>query len=401
MTALAQATMQRLTKVSRSGKNQPAKVLLSGPAVPVQFNPASMKLSRSNNTDQGGVTTGTQPRQNPSQEAATLSFDLEFDTAEQGSTKQRVDVRDWTAVVRQFVEPPPDRPSDPPPAVRFAWGTLVFDGIIKQVTEELDLFAPDGTPLRAKVSVSITEQNFKYETLALGAAAKGTKGATRPGQQAPAVDSPTGAELGSSGSAKPDQVAQAQDGESAQQLMARLGLDPAAWRAAMTDLPQPLGLAAGTPVQLGAEARAGAGFGQGPGAGAGFAATDGATSTVALTAALTGAAASPTAAGFSLSAAGGVGAASVTVASARADVAVASARASFDVPGSGPIPSSSPGASPASGASPVSGVGPASGPGVPTVDTRSLTYGQGIPLRVRAGAQTRTGNAPVTPSRSG
>ena len=142
-----------------------------------------MKLSRSNNTDRGGVATGTQPRQNPSQEAATLSFDLEFDTAEQGSTSQRVDVRDWTAVVRQFVEPPPDRPTDPPPAVRFAWGTLVFDGIIKQVTEELDLFAPDGTPLRAKVSVSITEQNFKYETLAQGAAAKTTAGATRPGQQ--------------------------------------------------------------------------------------------------------------------------------------------------------------------------------------------------------------------------
>jgi hypothetical protein len=375
MTALAQATLQRLTTLARPGKNQPAKVQLSGPAVPVQFNPGSMKLTRRNNTDRGGVTTGTQPRQNPSQEAATLSFDLEFDTAEQGTTGLRVDVRDWTAVVRQFVEPPPDKPGDPPPAVRFAWGTLVFDGIIKEVTEDLDLFAPDGTPLRAKVSVSITEQNFKYANLAQGAAAKDNQGASRPGQPAPAVDNPTGSDPGSSGSAKPDQVAQAQDGESAQQVMGRLGLDPAAWRAAMTGLPQPLNLAAGTTVQLGAEARAG--FSAGPNAGAGFAAGGGTASTESLTGALSGQAGSPAAAGFSLSAAGGVAAAAEAVAAARVDASVLGARASFAVPR------------------------PSTGTDSRGVDTRSLTYGQGVPLRLRAGAAPRAGDAPVTPAGSG
>jgi hypothetical protein len=376
MTALAQATLQRLTTLTRSGKNQPAKVELSGPAVPVQFNPASMKLTRRNNIDRGGVTTGTQPRQNPSPEAASLSFDLDFDTAEQGTTGVRVDVRDWTAVVRQFVEPPPDRPADPPPAVRFAWGTLVFDGIIKEVTESLDLFAPDGTPVRAKVSVRIVEQNFKYETLAEGAAAKDNQGASRPGQSAPAGADPPGAGLGASGSARPDQVTQAQDGESVQQVMTRMGLDPAAWRAAMTGLPQPLGLPAGTTVQLGAEARAGSGLGTGLGGGAGFAAGTGAATAAELSGALTGRAASPTAAGFSLAAAGGVAAAAGKVAADRAGGAVADARAAFTAPGLRVAAGDRP------------------------VDARALTYGQGIPLRLRAGTP-RPGDAPVTRSTAG
>ena len=58
---------------------------------------------------------------------------------------------------------PRRHPAVPSPAVRFAWGTIVFDGIIEQVTEDLDYFAADGTPLRAKVGVTITEQNFHYE----------------------------------------------------------------------------------------------------------------------------------------------------------------------------------------------------------------------------------------------
>src|SRR5262249_40862735 len=134
-----------------------------GDPIPVQFNPASLKISRRNNVDRGGVTTTTVKRQHPSQENSSLSFELQFDTAEQGSAGTYVDVRRWTALIRQFVEHPPDRPGGPPPAVRFAWGTLSYDGIIEEVTEDLDYFAPDGTPLHATVAVSIKEQNYQYE----------------------------------------------------------------------------------------------------------------------------------------------------------------------------------------------------------------------------------------------
>jgi Contractile injection system tube protein len=370
---LAHATLQRLRYASRPGKNKPVKVRLEGPELAVQFNPASLKISRKNNIDRGGVTTGTQKRQHVSQESSSLSFELEFDTAEQGSSGQHVDVRDWTALVRQFVEPPPDNPGGPPPAVRFAWGTIVFDGIIEQVTEDLDYFAADGTPLRAKVGVTITEQNFLYENKQTGPATKNNKSVTEPGVPSP------GSEPGSSGSKDPDQVVTANDGESAQQLMSRLGLDPAAWRAAMTGLDSPLSLPAGTPVQLGPEAATSGTLGATPGFATGPATTsvEGlATALVGATAGLEGVQAAAQAgapaglpaggAGFALAAGGGIVASARAVAAAVVAGAATAARAAFAVPGE------------------------LAGPAEAGVDVRALTYGRAVPLRARADVGTLT-----------
>jgi hypothetical protein len=373
MKPLARATLQRLRKARSAGKNKPVKVRLEGPELAVQFNPASLKISRSNNIDRGGVTTGTQKRQHPSQESSSLSFELEFDTAEQGGVGQHVDVREWTALVRQFVEPPPDEPTGPPPAVRFAWGTIVFDGIIEQVTEDLDYFAADGTPLRAKVGVTITEQNFLYENKQTGAGGKNNKNVTQPGIPSP------GSAPGSSGSRDPDQVVTANDGESAQQLLSRLGLDPAAWRAAMTGLDSPLSLPAGTPVQLGPEAASSGTLGATPG----FATGPATTSVEGLAAALAGATAGlegvqgaaqaggqaglpAGGAGFALAAGGGIAASARTVAAALVAGSATAARAAFAVPGD-----------------------PA-GPVQAGVDVRALSYGRSVPLRARADVRTLT-----------
>jgi hypothetical protein len=370
---LARATLQRLRYATKPGKNKPVKVVAEGPELAVQFNPASLRISRSNNVDHGGVTTGTQKRQHPSQEPASLSFELEFDTAEQGSSSLRVDVRDWTAVVRQFVEPPPGDAGGPPPAVRFAWGTIVFDGIIEQVTEDLDYFAPDGTPLRAKVGVSIGEQNFLYENKETGAATKDNRNATEPGV------TPPGPALGSGGTRNPRRVVPAQGGESAQQLMARLDLDPAAWRAAMSGLDSPLSLPAGIPVQLGPEASSSLGLG----ITAGFAAGPATTSVDGLATALAGATAGleggplggvqaggqaglpAGGAGFALAAGGGIAAAAEAVASALATGSAAAARAAFAVPG--PLVRREQEA---------------------RADARALSYGRSVPLRARADVGT-------------
>ena len=359
MTALASATLQRLTRVGKPARNKPAKVVPDGDPLPVQFNPATLRIQRRNNVDRGGTTTGTQKAQHPSSEAATLSFDLEFDTAEQVADGQPVDVRKWTALVRQFVEPPRDRPGEPPPAVSFAWGTLTFTGIVDQVSEELDHFSPEGTPLHAKVGVSISEQDFGLEATQ-GAAARDARAAVAPGE------SPAGSAPGSSGTDDPRRVVPAQEGESAQQLLARLGKDPAAWRAAMSGLDNPLQLAAGAPVQLGPEVDAGGGVGTT----AQFAAVRSAGSPDALAAALglsapSVAAADPVAgaaAGFALAGAGGIARAAATVRDERARQTTAAGRAGFDVP-----------APPA-----------APGPGR-TPDLRAQTYGAGIPLQVRPG----------------
>jgi hypothetical protein len=415
VSGLELATLQRLTGLNRQGKNGKAVPKPDGDPIPVQFNPASLKISRRNNVDRGGVTASTQKRQHPSQENSTLSFELEFDTAEQGSDEEYVDVRRWTALIRQFVEPPPDKPERPPPAARFVWGTLSYDGIIEEVTEDLDFFAPDGTPLRAKVGVSIKEQNFQYEANEQGAGKRdasraadpdGTPAAARGGGSGQAP--PPGPTPGSSGTRQPERVVQAQDGESVQELLAREGLDPRAWRAAMQDLDSPLSLTAGASIQIGVEISAGAGVGlsagfaagPAPGSAAALAAALGLTvaapdlaaragtgTTATGSAAIGGAAiggaaiggADPRAAGFALAAAGGVQAAAATVATARAAQVVGLARGSFAVP---ERPASPPPPRPMQ-ASAVPDRRAAAA--AARQDPRALGYGQSIPLRPRPG----------------
>jgi hypothetical protein len=349
VTELAHATLQRLAYAKRRSKDKPALVGVDGEAFAVQFNPATLKISRKNNVDRGGVTAGTQKRQQPSTEGSALSFELEFDTSEQGAGESRVNVREWTALVRQFVEPDRDKPGRPPPAVRFSWGTLVFNGIIDQVTEDLDHFAPDGTPLRAKLGVSIAEQDFRYENNQDGGGARTAKDAPEPGA------APAGTAPGSAGTDNPEQVVVAQDGESAQQLLARVGLDPEAWRGAMTGVEDPLSLAPGTPVQLGPEVSTGGVVGLA----AGFAAAPTRTSPEALVAALGGPAGT---AGFALAAAGGIAAADAALQRAAVDAAAARATAGFDVPAF--VASAAP------------------------LDPRSAGYGRDVPLQVRADANT-------------
>ncbi|MFI6151716.1 hypothetical protein ACIBCA_03355 [Kitasatospora sp. NPDC051170] len=359
MAELAHATLQRLAVTKAGAKDQPPRVKGEGPVVEVQFNPVSLRLSRNNNVDRGGTSTRTQKRQNPAQEGATLSFDLAFDTAEQGGPGAYVDVRGWTAVVRQFVEPPPQKQGDPPPVVRFVWGTFRFNGIVTQVTEELDLFAPDGTPLRAKVAVTIAEQDFAYEANEKGAGRRDARAATDPGATRP------GTAPGTAGTARPQQLVQARAGESAQQLLARLGLDPAAWRGAMRGLDSPLALAAGFSVQLGVEVETGGGVGLS----AGFAGEAAATSVAGLAGAL-GPGSAGEEAGFALSAGGGIAASANTVTVARTAQALDQARGAFAVP---------PGTAEAA-------------------DPRVLGYGQGVPLRSRADpgtlAEVTAGGAP-------
>ncbi|HEY2959221.1 MAG TPA: hypothetical protein VGM21_13580 [Actinomycetota bacterium] len=395
MSGRVPATLAKLKPTRGKGKKKGAKAEIDGDPIPVQFNPTSLKLQRQNNADAGGVNTRDQRRQYPAAQPATLTFDLEFDTAEEGSVTQDegeatmhyVDVRDRTALVRQFVEPPKDDPRKPPPAVRFHWGTLIFDGLVKQVTEDLDYFAPDGTPLRAKLNVVITEQDPKFEANISGSGARDDRAATEPGGTTPPlpppgpdVKPPPGSGPGRSGTRDVHRVVPAVAGESAQQLAARAGGDPGAWRSLMNGLASPLALPAGFPVELGPELEGAAetigraaGFAAGTRAaadelgrvlglvtGAG-AALEAAGSAVAAAAAAT----DPETAGFALAAAGGVAEAAQTVLGDVTGRAEAAARSAFAVPPADLAPKE-----------------PA------TVDPRALTYGRALPLRARVSSPT-------------
>ncbi len=430
---LQKAILIRLKRVRGTGKN--AKTTLvpdERGAFPVQFNPTSLRVSHQNNVVEGGATTLTQRKQNPATQSATLTFDLEFDTAEESGENGPVDVRTRTAIIRQFVQPSPDAPKEPPPLLKFLWGTFTFIGIVSQVVEDIDLFSPEGRPLRAKASVTMKEVRLDIEAETIAAGARTSDGATPPGKPNLASGAP-----GSPPVANPDTAALARLGESLQQLLARLGADPATWRAAMAGLDSPLALAAGAQVQFAAGASAALGLGVtagfaatgtvsgtavlagalGVGGGAGFAAGagisggvsasvgggfsggvaggfsggvaggfsasvgDGISASVGggVSASCAGAAGGPfgvadagAAAAFALAEAGGVAVSANIVAAAGVQADVAAARAAFDVPVT------------------ASARGVVGGP-VRPVDPRTQSFGRGIPLQVRVGDVRATG----------
>ena len=181
---------------------------LPGPVQPdvAEDHPAEQRRHRA------ASTTETQRRQNPSTQSATLSFDLEFDTAEEIGEGGPVDVRTKTMIVRQFAEPPSNKGKEPPPLLKFIWGTFTFVGIVTQLTEDIDLFSPEGRPIRAKVSVTIKEVRLDIEAKTTGAGARTGENATPPGEPNPASGAP-----GTPPPANPDTAA-----------LAQLGREPAA-----------------------------------------------------------------------------------------------------------------------------------------------------------------------------
>jgi hypothetical protein len=170
----------------------------------VQFNPESMKVSFANQiaTPSGsGDQNGPQARQFVGGGTTKLSVTLYFDvTSELPPDLPEVDdVRKLTQRVAYFITPAGDPANNPkkfiPPSVRFVWGTFQFDGIMESLEESLELFSFEGRPLRANVSIGLTQQKitaFQFNDVPSPPAATlqgGQPAGTRPMKEAPAGSS--------------------------------------------------------------------------------------------------------------------------------------------------------------------------------------------------------------------
>jgi hypothetical protein len=297
-----------------------------GPEVAVQFNPATLRL-RMNNSIGDGRSRGLQRRQYMGQSSTVLSMELIFDTSDDGSS-----VRKKTEIVEKFVLPR-STGREAPPKLRFHWGVFVFEGLVEEVSIDLEYFAPNGTPLRAKVSLSIKEQDARFQfpkdAQAYGAVTPEKRWGS---PRLPGSSAGGGGQTGAAGT----NVVRALAGESAPELAARLGLDPAAWRGLGVDLSGGLELKAGAEVSFTAGASAGAGLGLKTGINAGMGVSLEASLGLETAAALPagredGAAAADRgrAAGLAISAAGGVRAALESVAVSKTEAACETARAEF------------------------------------------------------------------------
>lgn len=152
--------------------------------VTVQFNPETLKVTYSN-TMEGGDQTGGSAIQYVSKSSTKMSIELWFDAA---ALSDQDDVRRLTKRVNHFVTPKPQGEGMAPPAVRFVWGSFLFEGVMDGMDETLEFFSSDGRPLRAKVSISITSQDIQFHEPPAPSSGGDVPG-TNPQQQAKGGDS--------------------------------------------------------------------------------------------------------------------------------------------------------------------------------------------------------------------
>jgi hypothetical protein len=143
----------------------------------VQFNPESLKVTFANQLQPPGQgqagdnNQGTSALQHVGRGSTKLAVTLWFDVTGPlpimlvDSPDQLVDVRKLTEKVIDLIRSEPasaQRDQALPPAVRFLWGSFRFDGLIESIEQTLDFFSPEGLPLRASISLSMTQRGIDY-----------------------------------------------------------------------------------------------------------------------------------------------------------------------------------------------------------------------------------------------
>lgn len=390
---------------------------------PVQFNPATMRLTLTNQVE-GGQSQGKQVRQHIGASSTTLNLDLIFDTADEGTTDNPRSVRAKTRQLERFlVAKGEGQQENAPPRIRFTWGDLIVEGVVESMTIDFEHFAANGVPLRAKVPLSIRGQDREKE---IKGKDDSRKGASAPGSAAAGpgggggfgagfgasvgvsagvgFGASAGVSLGASAS-----VGVALSGESAGEFAARVGVDPAAWRGLQLGNENPLSLSAGVEVGFDVNLNASAGLGVTVGVESGtnvsVEQSFGLATSTSVNAVSGVGVGAQLASGFALSSAGGVRAALESVQSVKNASAEDKARAAFKAPEK-TLPANVPAAlvsdtaapqpkSPEQARSPLSRTGfpgpsaqqaAPSAPRPPRADPRASSFGYGVPLRSTVGA---------------
>jgi len=165
--------------------------------VVVQFNPETLKVSFANQVSQpsgAGDQSGPAAKQFVGAGTTKLALQLWFDVTalKPGDPHQEKDVRKLTQKVAYFITPQQEGSKFLPPGVRFIWGSFQFDGIMESLEESLEFFSNDGRPLRASLSLALSQQRItKFTFRDTGAAPAGRPGGATPGTR-PLTQAPAG-----------------------------------------------------------------------------------------------------------------------------------------------------------------------------------------------------------------
>jgi hypothetical protein len=211
--------------------------------IKVQFNPDSLKVTYANEIKQpesGDQSSGTAGRQFVGSSTTKLALTLWFDVTVVGDTPID-DVRKLTSKITYFMDPKPTE-DDPakkmPPGVRFQWGSFIFNGMVEGLEETIEFFSPEGKPLRASISLTLSQQKI----LVSAAEANNAKDTTFQTGQRP--------------------YAAAKQGDSIQDMAIGAG-KPGGWQdiAAANRIEDPLRMKPGAMIDLNAKVSVPSGFG--------------------------------------------------------------------------------------------------------------------------------------------
>lgn len=129
----------------------------------VDFNPEKMELTLQGNAQRGQA---GRPAQAVTETTAKLSMELVFDSTTTGE-----DVRVKTHRLAQMMDPVQQSfgavgaargQRSVPPITVFEWGTVRFEGYVDTYRERIDFFSHEGVPLRAFVTLSLTQQEHTF-----------------------------------------------------------------------------------------------------------------------------------------------------------------------------------------------------------------------------------------------
>jgi|SRR5579859_2966144 len=136
------------------------------PTFKVPFNPTNYSLSKANQNAEAAIPGLNAPiLQYVHGNTRTLDMELFFDTYEKGTTvtaptvdvlnEESTDISAGTDDIYNLLLIDPD--THAPPICQIVWGKLNFQGVLDHVNSKFTLFLPDGTPVRATLTVTFKE----------------------------------------------------------------------------------------------------------------------------------------------------------------------------------------------------------------------------------------------------
>ena len=159
MSTLERATLYEVAANFKDKKD-------GGKTAIVQFNPETLKVSYSNQLaakdEKKSQADGSTGAQFVGAGSTKLSLQLWFDITAPMPPKATAvnDVRKLTNQVTELMNPTQEGDKFVPPAVCFQWGSFKFCGLIDSLEESIEYFSENGVPLRASMSLSMSQQTI-------------------------------------------------------------------------------------------------------------------------------------------------------------------------------------------------------------------------------------------------